>query len=123
MGDENDGGFFVAGKLGKKLNDEGTGRGVEIACGFIGQKNGGTMDESTGNGGALKLAARELVGAMVGAVGELDGFKKIAGTIAGSGGDATCEEQGKKDIFLHRQSGEEMKKLENKSDFESPNRG
>ena len=81
------------------------------------------MDEGTGNGGALKLSTRELVGAMVGAVSELDGFKKIASTIASRGGNAACKEQGKKYVFLHRQSREEMKELENESDFESANGG
>jgi len=81
------------------------------------------MDEGAGHGGALKLSTRELVGAMVGAVGELDGFKKIAGTIASRGGNAACEEQWKKNVFLYRQSGEEMKKLENESDFEPANGG
>ena len=43
------------------------------------------VDEGTGDGGSLELSAGKLVGAMVGAVGELDGFKEIVGTVTSRG--------------------------------------
>ena len=36
VGDENNGGFFAAGKLGDEIDDHGAGGGVEIAGGFVG---------------------------------------------------------------------------------------
>jgi len=73
MGDEDDGGFLLAGKLGDEFDDGDTGGRIEIACGFIGEKDGGLMNESPGEGGALKLAARELMGPMMRAIVEPNG--------------------------------------------------
>lgn len=123
VGDEDNGGFFGTGELCEKLDDEGAGGGIEITGGFIGQKNGGTMDEGTSDGGALELAARELVGAMVRAIGELHGFQEIAGTVASGGGDAAGEEQGEKHVFFNGESGEKVKKLENEANFQAAQGG
>ena len=81
MSDQNNRGFFLAGELGQKLDDERAGGGVEITGGLIGKENRGAMDEGACDGGALQLTAGELVRAMMGAVGELNGLKKMAGTI------------------------------------------
>ena len=85
VGDENDCGFFFSGELGDEIDDHGAGGGVEIAGGFVGEKDRGLVDEGTGEGGSLELSAGKLVGAMVGAVGELDGFKEIVGTVTSRG--------------------------------------
>ena len=69
VGDEDDGGFFFASEAGNEFDDGVTGGGVEIAGGFVGEKDGGLVDEGAGDGGALKLSARELVRAVVGAIG------------------------------------------------------
>ena len=89
VGDKENGGFFFASEAGDELDDGGTGGGVEIAGGFIGEKDGGLVDEGAGDGGALELSARELVGAMVGAVGKMDGGEEFAGAGASDGIDAT----------------------------------
>jgi hypothetical protein len=73
VGDEDDGGFLLAGELGDEFDDGGAGGGVEVARRFIGEENGGLMNEGAGEGGALKLAAGELVGSMMGSVGQSDG--------------------------------------------------
>ena len=65
VGDEKDGGFLFASEASDELDDGATGGGVEIAGGFVGEKNRRLVDEGAGDGGALKLSARELVGAMV----------------------------------------------------------
>jgi hypothetical protein len=85
VGDKNDSGFFFSGELGDEIDDHGAGRGVEIAGGFVGEKDRGLVDEGTGEGGSLELSTGQLVGAMVGAVGELDGFKEVVGTVTGRG--------------------------------------
>jgi hypothetical protein len=94
VGDENDGGFFFSGELGDEIDDHGAGRGVEIAGGFVGEKDRGLVDEGTGEGGSLELSTGQLVGAMVGAVGELDGFKEIVGTVTSRGVYTSGEEEG-----------------------------
>ena len=89
VGDEEDGGFFFASEAGDEFDDGVTGGGVEIAGGFIGEKNRGLVDEGAGDGGALTLSAGELVGAVVGAIGELDGSEEVAGAGTGEGIDPT----------------------------------
>jgi len=105
------------------LNDDGAGSGVQIACGFVGEDDGGAMDKGAGYGGALKLAAGKLVGTVVSAVGELNGVEELASASTGGRGDAASEEERKEHIFFDRESGEKVKKLENKSDFEAANSG
>jgi len=45
---------------------------VKIARGFIRQEHARLIDKSAGDGHALLLAARELIGVVVGAVGQSD---------------------------------------------------
>ena len=89
VGDEKDGGFLFASEAGDEFDDGVTGGGVEIAGGFVGEKNRGLVDEGAGDGGALKLSAGELVGAVVGAIGELDGGEEVAGAGTGEGINST----------------------------------
>ena len=119
VGDENDGGFFFSGELGDEIDDHGAGRGVEIAGGFVGEKDRGLVDEGTGEGGSLELSTGKLVGAMVGAVGELDGFKEIVGTVTSRGVYTSGEEEGEENVFLDRKGGEEVEELENEADSEA----
>ena len=123
VGDENDCGFFFSGELGDEIDDHGAGGGVEIAGGFVGEKDRGLVDEGTGEGSSLELSTGELVGAMVGAVGELDGFKEIVGTVTSRGVDTSGEEEGEKNVFFDRKGGEKVKELKNKADFEASKGG
>ena len=123
MGNEDNGSFFVAGELGEKLNDDGAGSGVQITGGFVGKDDGGAMDEGASYGGALELAAGKLVGTVVSTVGELNGVEELASASTGGRGDAASEQERKEHIFFDCESGEKMKKLENKADFEAANGG
>jgi len=89
VSDKENGGFFFASEAGDEVDDGGTRSGIEITGGFVGEKDGGLVDEGAGDGGALKLSARKLVGAMVGAIGELDGGEEVAGAGTGEGIDPT----------------------------------
>jgi hypothetical protein len=119
VSDEDDGGFLLAGEPGDEFNDGGAGGGVEVARRFIGEENGGLMNEAAGEGGALKLAAGELVGSMMGSVGQSDGGQQFLGTLAGLSVDSARKKEGEKNVFLDGQRGEEVEKLENKSDFKT----
>ena len=123
VSDKENGGFFFASEAGDEVDDGGAGSGVEIAGGFVGEKDGGLVDKGAGDGGALELSARELVGAMVGAVGEMDGGEEFSGTDTGEGIDATGEEKREKNVFFDGESGEEVKELEDEADFQASERG
>jgi len=81
------------------------------------------MDEGTGEGSSLELSTGELVGAMVGAVGELDGFKEIVRTVTGRGVHTSGEEEGEENVFLNRKGGEKVKELKNEADFKASEGG
>ena len=61
VGNENDSCFFAAGELSNEIDDHGAGGGVEISGGFVGEKDGGLVDQGTGEGGALELASGKLM--------------------------------------------------------------
>jgi hypothetical protein len=65
VGDHEDGLVELAAGVMEHLKDGVGVLGIEVAGGFIGKDDGGTGDESAGDGDALLLAARELVGAVL----------------------------------------------------------
>ena len=71
VGDENDGvaGF---GEGCEHVHDVVAGRGVEVAGGFVGQNDGGTVDKGPGYGDALDLTAGEFGWFVVDAIAEPD---------------------------------------------------
>jgi hypothetical protein len=73
VGDEDYGGFLLAGEPGDEFDDGGARGGVEIPRGLVGEENGRLMNEGSGQGGALKLTPGELVRPMVRALGKSDG--------------------------------------------------
>lgn len=60
---------------------------------------------------------------MVGAVGELDGFKEIVGTVTSRGVDTSGEEEGEENVFFDRKGGEKVEELENEADFKASEGG
>jgi hypothetical protein len=68
--------------------------GVEVAGGFVGEHEGGAVDEGAGDGGALHFAAAHLVGEGVGARGEADKVEHFSGAGAGVLGTVAAEEEG-----------------------------
>ena len=69
VGDQDHGGLFPAGEGGEEIDHGGAGSGVEIAGGLVGEEDGRAVDESAGEGGALHLAAGELMGSVKAPVG------------------------------------------------------
>ena len=96
----------------EELEDAGGIVRVEVAGGFVGQQEGGAVDEGAGDGGALHLAAAHLVGEGVGAGGEADEVERLGGAGAGVLGAVAAKEEGKLDVFHGGHGGEEIEKLE-----------
>ena len=57
--------------------------GVEIGGGFVGQHQGGAMDDGAGHGNALALAAGEQVGALIVRARERPTFSSASATRGG----------------------------------------
>lgn len=78
VGDDDDG-VALAGEVFEEVEDFLTGAGVEVSGGFVGEDDGGVVDEGACDGDALALAAGEFVGAVMEAVGETDLDEGFAG--------------------------------------------
>jgi hypothetical protein len=64
------------------------------------------------------LAAGELVGAVMGAVGQTHGLEEVAGPAFAQRIGPAGQKKGEKHIFLHSQGGKEMEELEDEADLE-----
>ena len=85
---------------------------IEVAGGFVGQEEGGAVDEGAGDGGALHFAAAHLVREGAGAGCEADEIEHFGGADAGLAGFVAAEEEGQFDVFHGGHGGEEIEKLE-----------
>lgn len=119
VGNENYSCFFTVGELGDQIDDHGAGGGVEIAGGFVGEKDRGLVDEGTSEGGSLELASGKLMRPVMRAIAQADGGEKFTGTGMGRGVHPTGEEEGKENVFFDREGGEEVEELENEADSEA----
>ena len=71
MGDHDDGHAVVV-ELLEHAHDLDAGARIQVAGGLVGEEERRLVDEGAGDGDALLLAAGELVGQVVGAVGKAD---------------------------------------------------
>ena len=118
VGDEDDRSFFPAGEGGEEVDDGGAGGGVKISGGLVGEEDGRAVNKGASECSALHLTAGELVGAMMHAVGQSNGFEEVAGPGFANPIDPTGKEEGKENVFLDGEGGEKVKKLKNESDPE-----
>lgn len=103
---------MLTGNLLEQLEDVCGVVRVEVTGGFVGQQQGGTVHQRAGDGGALHLAAAELVGKGAGAFREADQVEQLRRPHAGFADAVAAEEQGQFDIFDRGHGGEEIEKLE-----------
>ena len=75
VGDDHDGGA-VAVQLAQQLQDRRPGGGVEVAGGLVGHHQRGPAGQGPGDGGALLLAAGQLVGPVPEPVAEPDPLER-----------------------------------------------
>src|SRR5260370_10605076 len=116
MRDHDDGHAGIFLDFAKRREDGFASGAVEIACGFIGEENFGTIDERAGDGGARLLPAGKLARAMTAALAEADtreGFANARGAV-------TAVDLGKAErelhIFLEGHARKEIEGLKNHAD-------
>ena len=68
----------LAAEMAQQLDDFFAGIQIEIGRWFVGQNNGGRVDQGAGDGDALLLAAGEFTGPVVEPVLEANAFKHLA---------------------------------------------
>ena len=121
VGNENNGEAFVVEGL-KNFHDLDRGAAVEIAGGLVGQKDGRTVDEGACDGNALLLPTGHLGGEMVCAIREADHRKSFRRAFSAFPLVDFGVERGEFCIFERRGARQQIKALENKSNFLVPDK-
>ncbi len=116
MGNHDDGHAELGLEFTEKGENGFAGGGVEVASGFIREKDFGAIDEGAGDGDALLFAAGKLRGAMAEAVGEADAFEGFADARGTLGAIDFGEAEGEFDIFLESHARQEVERLEDHAD-------
>jgi hypothetical protein len=115
VGSHEDGGAEFGGDAAEEVEDEGSGGGVEVAGGFVGEEEGRVVGEGAGDGDALLLAAGELVREAGGLRVEADPGEAFECGSAGLG--MLGEEEGEFDVFNGGEGGHELEGLEDEADL------
>ena len=127
VGDHEDGLVELATGFAEHLKDGVGVFGVEVAGGFVGEDDGGTVDEGAGDGDSLLLAAGELVGAVVESaldaehVGEViqEGLVEFSPGGRAESGDVV----GDFNVAHGREGGEKVEALEDEADLGAAHSG
>ena len=69
-------------ELVDKVHDFVAGASIQRARWFVGQNDGGVVDQSTSHGNALPLPTRKFVGAVIHAVAQAYRFECLGGLLA-----------------------------------------
>jgi len=101
----------------KDAHDLQGGAGVEVAGGLVGEDDGGVVDQGAGNGHALPLPPRQLVGAVVAPVGELHHLQGLAGQLMPAGLVEAGIHQGEHGVLQGRGPGQQVEGLEHEADL------
>ena len=91
--------------------------GIEVARRFVGQQHGGRIHQRPGNGDPLLLAARQLAGLMIAALGQPHERQQLSGTPLHFGFRTPSDQARDTDILESRKFGQQVVELENESDL------
>ena len=96
---------------------------VEVAGGLVGQHQARVLGQGAGDGDALLLAARELVGKNIAPVGQADALQQVEG----AGGDVAstrpASSAGQADVLEHGEGGDQVEELEDEAEVVAPEQG
>jgi hypothetical protein len=120
--DEDDG-VALGVKVVEERHDLDRGLRVEVAGGFVGQDDGRAIDECTGNGDALTLAAGELVGLVHHALGEVYLRQDFLGALDALGCGRAVIDERQFDVVQRGGASEQVECLEDEADFLVANAG
>ena len=121
MRDQHQGGAEIAVQAEQQIAHRFGRAVVQVAGGLVGQQKSRAVHQRTGNGHALLLAARELTGPVVHAIGQPHGVQHLGGCLAGVGLSGHLQRQG--GVVQRAQAGQEVKTLEHDADAVAPQIG
>ncbi len=115
VGHEHDRQPALAAGLGQEVEDLGAGLGVQVARRLVGEDQGWVVGERTHDGGALLLAAAELVGPVVDPVPEAHLLEERAPPRQRVVAGHAVEEEREGRVLGRREGGEEVEELEHEA--------
>ena len=92
----------------EQVHDRVAVLGVEVARRFVGEQHGRIAGQRAGDGDPLLLAAGELRGKMLGAVGHADFFERLVDPLFTLGGGHAAVGQRKVHVFINRQVADQV---------------
>ncbi len=101
----------------EQRHDLDAGLGVEVAGRFVGQDDGGPVDQGAGDGDALALTAGELVGLVVHACFQADVGEDFFGALDAFGRGGAVVDQRQLDVVQRGGAGQQIEGLEDEADF------
>ena len=116
VGHQDDGVAFGVQTI-EQRHDLVAGLGVEIAGRFVGEDDGGLVDQSAGDGHALALSAGEFVGLVVHAVGQADRSQCGLGALGALFGWNAAVDQRQLHVVQRSGTGQQIEGLEDEADF------
>jgi len=116
VSDHDDGHAELRLEFAEKRENGFAGGRVEIAGGFIGEKNFGAIDKGASDGDALLFAAGELGGTMAKAMGEANAFESFADARGAFGAVDFGEAEGELDVFFEGHARKEIEGLKDHAD-------
>ena len=117
VGDEDDRLAALVARPPERVEDLAAGRVVEVAGRLVGEEEGRARDEGAGDGDALLLAGRQLVGLVVllaGQVDELDDVADPVGELAAAGVLAGDRER-QRDVLADVEQRDQVERLEDEA--------
>src|SRR5690606_19423078 len=101
----------------KKIHDFNTGFGVQVAGQLVGKQKGRVVDQSPGNGNALLLTARELIGIMMYPRFQSQEFKRLSCPVCSVLRDLSAVKKWNFNVFQGCRPGQKIESLKNEADF------
>ena len=116
MGDDHDGLAEPFAQVEEQAVDLVAVVRVEVARGFVGQQHGGRIDQRTGDGHALLLAARKLSGLVVAPRREAHHVEQFGGTAFDIGARTPADQPRNADVLESRELRKQVVELEHEAD-------
>ena len=123
VGDEDEGAAVFLAQVFQRVDHSFAAGRIEIAGGFIRQKNAGFVNQCAGHRHPLHFASGKLVGHVIKSFFQANFSEDRFGFDIPFRPGFSAEEDREQDVFQNVESGEKVKKLENKADSSAAETG
>ena len=123
VGDQHQGGARFVTQLAEQIEDALAIAGIEVACGFIGQEQSRSMDESAGDGDALHFAAGQFARWGIGPVEHTNSLEQGRNPGSAFGSRHAEQLEGQFYVLARGECGKEVEELEDRAEVAASESG